>query len=84
MAPSIIKEAKKVTLVQRSPAWILNIDSKEKSSRTFKTFQVLWDYFSSRIFKKASKTKNDIWKILITMRLLLPLMIIGIKDLQAV
>ena len=35
MAPSIIKEAKKVTLVQRSPAWILNIDSKEKSSRTF-------------------------------------------------
>ena len=57
MAPSIIKEAKKVTLVQRSPAWILNIDSKEKSSRTFKTFQVLWDYFSSRIFKKFQRQK---------------------------
>ena len=45
MAPSIIKEAKKVTLVQRSPAWIINIDSKEKSTRIRKTFKVLWDYF---------------------------------------
>ena len=61
MAPSVIKEAKKVTLVQRSPAWIINIDSKEKSSRIYKTLQVLWDYFSSRIFKKVSKKKIDIW-----------------------
>ena len=57
MAPSIIKEAKKVTLVQRSPAWIMNIDSKEKSSRIYKTFQVLWNYFSSRIFKKLQRKK---------------------------
>ena len=57
MAPSIIKEAKKVTLVQRSPAWIINIDSKEKSTRIYKTFQVLWDYFSSRIFKKFKRKK---------------------------
>ena len=52
MAPSIIKDAKKVTLVQRSPAWIINIDSKESSTRIYKTFQVLWDYFSISIFKK--------------------------------
>ena len=57
MAPSIIKEAKKVTLVQRSPAWIINIDSKEKSTRIRKTFKVLWDYFSSRIFKKFQRKK---------------------------
>ncbi len=57
MAPSIIKEAKKVTLVQRSPAWIVNIDSQEKSTRSYKTFQVLWDYFSSRVFKKFQRKK---------------------------
>lgn len=57
MAPSIIKEAKQVTLVQRSPAWIMNIDSDEKSSRSYKTLQVLWDYFSSRIFKKLQRKK---------------------------
>ncbi len=57
MAPSIIKEAKKVTLVQRSPAWIINIDSQEKSTRSYKTIQVLWDYFSSRIFKKMQRKK---------------------------
>ena len=57
MAPSIIKEAKKVTLVQRSPAWIINIDSQEKSTRSYKTLQVLWDYFSSRIFKKIQRKK---------------------------
>ena len=57
MAPSIIKEAKKVTLVQRSPAWIINIDSQEKSTRSYKTLQVLWDYFSSRIFKKMQRKK---------------------------
>ena len=57
MAPSIIKKAKKVTLVQRSPAWIININSKEKSTRLYKTFQVLWDYFSSRIFKQFQRKK---------------------------
>ena len=34
MAPSIIKQAKTVTLVQRSPAWIINIDSQETSTRS--------------------------------------------------
>ncbi len=57
MAPSIIKDAKKVTLIQRSPAWIINIDSHEKSTRGYKTFEVLKDYFSSRIFKKSLKKK---------------------------
>ena len=57
MAPSIIKQAKTVTLVQRSPAWIINIDSQETSTRSFKTLQVLWDYFSSRIFKKFQRKK---------------------------
>jgi len=57
MAPSIIKEAKKVTLVQRSPAWIINIDSQEKSSRGYKTFEVLKDYISSRFFKKSLRKK---------------------------
>ena len=57
MAPSIIKEAKTVTLVQRSPAWIINIDSEEKSSRGYKTFEVLKDYISSRFFKKSLRKK---------------------------
>ena len=57
MAPSIIKEAKTVTLVQRSPAWIINIDSHEKSSRSYKTFEVLKDYISSRFFKKSLRKK---------------------------
>ena len=57
MAPSIIKEAKTVTLVQRSPAWIINIDSQEKSSRGYKTFEVLKDYISSRFFKKSLRKK---------------------------
>ena len=57
MAPSIIKEAKTVTLIQRSPAWIINIDSQEKSTRRYKTFEVLKDYFSSRFFKKSLKKK---------------------------
>jgi len=57
MAPSIIKEAKTVTLVQRSPAWIINIDSQEKSSRGYKTFEVLKDYIFSRFFKKSLRRK---------------------------
>jgi monooxygenase len=57
MAPSIIKEANTVTLVQRSPAWIINIDSQEKSSRGYKTFEVLKDYISSRFFKKSLRKK---------------------------
>ena len=36
MAPSIIKDAKKVTLVQRSPAWIININSKLKGMKKSK------------------------------------------------
>ena len=32
MTPAIVKEAKKVTLVQRSAAWIVNVDGKEKSN----------------------------------------------------
>ena len=57
MAPSIIKEAKTVTLIQRSPAWIINIDSREESTRSYKTFQVLKDYIFSRFFKKSLKNK---------------------------
>ena len=57
MAPSIIKEAKTVTLVQRSPAWIIDIDSQEKSSRSYKTFEVLKDYISSRFFKKSLRKR---------------------------
>ena len=57
MAPSIIKEAKTVTLIQRSPAWIINIDSQEESTRSYKTFQVLKDYIFSRFFKKSLKNK---------------------------
>ena len=48
MAPSIIKEAKTVTLIQRSPAWIINIDSREESTRSYKTFQVLKDYIDRK------------------------------------
>ncbi|MEK9778315.1 MAG: NAD(P)/FAD-dependent oxidoreductase [Methylophilaceae bacterium] len=57
MTPAIVKEAKSVTLIQRSPAWIVNVDSQEKSSRLYKTFEVLIDYFHSRIFKKSYKKK---------------------------
>ena len=57
MAPSIIKEAKTVTLIQRSPAWIINIDSREESTRSYKTYQVLKDYIFSRFFKKSLKNK---------------------------
>ena len=57
MAPSIIKDAKTVTLIQRSPAWIINIDSQEKSTRRYKTFEVLKDYIFSRFFKKSLKKK---------------------------
>ena len=56
MVPSIVKEAKKVTLVQRSPAWIININSKEKSTRIYKTFQVLWITFQAG-FLKSFKEK---------------------------
>lgn len=57
MTPAIVKEAKSVTLIQRSPAWIVNVDSQEKSSRTYKTFETLIDYFHSRIFKQSYKKK---------------------------
>jgi monooxygenase len=57
MAPAVIKEAKSVTLIQRSPAWIINVDSQEKSNRLYKTFETLIDYFHSRIFKKSYKKK---------------------------
>jgi cation diffusion facilitator CzcD-associated flavoprotein CzcO len=50
-------QAKKVTLIQRSPAWIVNVDGDEKSTRTYKTYETLIDYFHSRIFKKSYKKK---------------------------
>ena len=57
MTPAVVKEAKKVTLIQRSPAWIVNVDGDEKSTRTYKTYETLIDYFHSRIFKKSYKKK---------------------------
>lgn len=57
MTPAIVKEAKSVTLVQRSPAWIVNVNSQEKSTRLYKTFETLLDYFHSRIFKKSYRRK---------------------------
>ena len=33
MTPAIVKEAKSVTLIQRSPAWIVNVNGNEKSNR---------------------------------------------------
>ena len=57
MTPAIVKEAKSVTLIQRSPAWIINVDSKETSTRLYKTFETLIDYFHSRLFKKSYKKK---------------------------
>lgn len=55
MAPAIIKEARKITLVQRSAAWIVNVDGNEKSTRIYKSFETLIDYFSSRFFKNHIK-----------------------------
>jgi monooxygenase len=57
MTPSIVKEAKTVTLIQRTPGYIINIDSQEKSTRSYKTFETLKDYFHSRLFKKSFKKK---------------------------
>lgn len=57
MTPAIVKEAKSVTLIQRSPAWIINVDSQETSTRLYKTFETLIDYFHSRLFKKSYKKK---------------------------
>ncbi|MDA0872659.1 MAG: NAD(P)/FAD-dependent oxidoreductase [Proteobacteria bacterium] len=57
MTPAVVKEAKKVTLIQRSPAWIINVDGQEKSTRLYKTFETLIDYFHSRLFKKSYKRK---------------------------
>lgn len=57
MAPAIIKEARKITLIQRSAAWIVNVDGNEKSTRIYKSFETLIDYFSSRFFKKSYKKK---------------------------
>jgi cation diffusion facilitator CzcD-associated flavoprotein CzcO len=57
MTPAIVKEAKSVTLIQRSPAWIVNVDGSEKSNRLYKTFETLIDYAHSRIFKKSYKKK---------------------------
>lgn len=57
MTPAIVKEANKVTLIQRSPAWIVNVDGQEKSTRLYKTFETLIDYFHSRLFKKSYKKK---------------------------
>ena len=57
MTPSIVKKAKTVTLIQRTPGYIININSQEKSNRSYKTFEVLKDYFHSRLFKKSFKKK---------------------------
>ena len=57
MTPAIVEKAKSVTLIQRSPAWIVNVDGQEKSTRLFKTFQTLIDYYHSRLFKKSYKKK---------------------------
>jgi monooxygenase len=57
MTPAIVKEAKSVTLIQRSPAWIVNVNGSEKSNRLYKTFETLIDYAHSRIFKKSYKKK---------------------------
>ena len=57
MTPAIVKEAKSVTLVQRSPAWIVNVDGSEKSNRLYKTFETLIDYAYSRVLKKHYKKK---------------------------
>lgn len=57
MTPAIVKEAKSVTLIQRSPAWIVNINGNEKSNRLYKTFETLVDYALSRMFKKSYKKK---------------------------
>jgi len=57
MTPAIVDQAKSVTLIQRSPAWIINVDSQEKSSRFYKTFETIFDYFYSRAFKKFYKKK---------------------------
>jgi len=57
MTPAVVKEAKKVTLIQRSPAWIVNVDGQEKSTRLYKTYETLIDYFHSRLFKKSYKKK---------------------------
>ena len=57
MTPAVVKEAKKVTMIQRSPAWIVNVDGQEKSTRLYKTYETLIDYFHSRLFKKSYKKK---------------------------
>ena len=57
MTPAVVREAKQVTLIQRSPAWIVNVDGEEKSTRTYKTYETLIDYFHSRLFKKSYKKK---------------------------
>lgn len=57
MTPAVVKEAKKVTLIQRSPAWIVNVNGKETSTRLHKTFETLIDYFHSRLFKASYKKK---------------------------
>ncbi len=57
MAPAVVKDAEKVTLIQRSPAWIVNVDGSEKSTRLYKTYETLIDYFHSRLFKKSYRKK---------------------------
>jgi len=57
MTPAVVSEAKRVTLIQRSPAWIVNIDGDEKSTRLYKTYETLIDYCQSRLFKKSYKKK---------------------------
>lgn len=57
MIPSISKLAKSVTLLQRSPGWVVNINSNETSSRLYKTFENVKNYMYSRLFKNKFRKK---------------------------
>ena len=57
MTPHIVEQAKSVTLVQRSPGWIVNVSSQEKSRRWYKILQSTKNYLYSKTFKKLFKNK---------------------------
>lgn len=57
MAPSIVKLAKSVTLIQRSPGWITNINSNEQSTRIYKSFENIKNYLYARLFKEKFKKR---------------------------
>jgi len=57
MTPSIVKFAKSVTLIQRSPGWIVNINSNEISSRLYKSYETVKNYLYSKLFKNKFKKR---------------------------